>query len=167
MKQVSLRALEPEDLDLLYRIENDTELWNVGVANVPYSRYLLHDYIATSSGDIYKDGQVRLVIENGSHQVVGLVDVINFDARHSRAEVGIVIEKAYRRLGYASEALQLVAAYARRVLHLHQLYALIAKENDSSQALFAKQGYQLSAECHDWLFDGAKYQSALLYQLFL
>ena len=44
--KVSLRAIEPEDLDLLYRIENDRNLWNVGTTNVPYSRYTLHDYIA-------------------------------------------------------------------------------------------------------------------------
>ena len=59
---VNLRALEPEDLDLLYRIENDDELWAVGVTNVPYSRYLLHDFVSSSSGDIYTDKQVRLII---------------------------------------------------------------------------------------------------------
>ena len=33
--KIRLRALEPEDLDLLYRIENDVTLWNVGSSNVP------------------------------------------------------------------------------------------------------------------------------------
>jgi diamine N-acetyltransferase len=165
MKQVSLRALEPEDLDVLYRIENDTCLWNVGVNNVPYSRYLLHEYIATSSGDIYKDGQVRLIIENAEKQVVGLVDMMNFDARHCRAEVGIVIQQPYRRRGYASEALRLIAHYSHHVLHLHQLYALVPKDNVASQALFSKQDYRLTGELSDWLFDGNGYQPALLYQL--
>ena len=41
--KVRLRAMEPEDLDLLYEIENDIETWHVGAGNVPYSRYLLHD----------------------------------------------------------------------------------------------------------------------------
>ena len=31
---IHLRAIEPEDLDLLYRIENDVKLWNVG-ATIP------------------------------------------------------------------------------------------------------------------------------------
>ena len=63
--EVTLRAIEPEDLDLLYLIENDTKLWHVGATNVPYSRYTLHDYIATSSDDNYADRQVRLKIEIG------------------------------------------------------------------------------------------------------
>ena len=62
--EVKLRAMEPEDLDLLYSIENDMVLWNVGTTNVPYSRYVLHDYIANSSCDIYADRQLRLIIEN-------------------------------------------------------------------------------------------------------
>ena len=64
LPDIRLRAIEPEDLDLLYRIENDRELWNVGTTNVPYSRYTLHDYLATSCDDIYADKQVRMVIEN-------------------------------------------------------------------------------------------------------
>lgn len=54
---VRLRALEPEDLDLLYTIENDRELWNIGNTNMPYSRFFLHEYIASVSGDIYTDKQ--------------------------------------------------------------------------------------------------------------
>ena len=60
--KITLRAIEPEDLDLLYRIENDVRLWNVGTSNVPYSRYVLHDYVAHVTNDIYADRQVRMMI---------------------------------------------------------------------------------------------------------
>ena len=85
--RIRLRALEPEDLDLLYNIENDQSLWDVGNTNVPYSRYALHNYIAQTTGDIYQDGQVRLMIENEQSEVVGIADLVNFDARHQRAEL--------------------------------------------------------------------------------
>ena len=48
-KKIFLRALEPEDLDFLYEMENDESLWEVGSTNVPYSRQMLLDYIATAS----------------------------------------------------------------------------------------------------------------------
>ena len=38
---VKLRAIEPEDLDILYGIENDMSLWNDSITSVPYSRYML------------------------------------------------------------------------------------------------------------------------------
>ena len=74
--QIVLRAIEPEDLDALYMIENNMELWNVGTTNVPYSRYMLHEYVAESAGDIYTDKQVRLMIENDRKEVVGIVDIV-------------------------------------------------------------------------------------------
>ena len=79
--------MEPEDLDLLYRIENDPGLWGVGATNVPYSRYVLHDYIANAAGDIYTDHEVRLIIENRVGETVGIIDITNFDAKNQRAEV--------------------------------------------------------------------------------
>lgn len=167
MSRVTLRAMEPEDLDLLYRIENDNSLWNVGITNVPYSRYILRDFIASSTGDIYKDGQVRLIIENSEREVVGIADLVNFDARNCRAEVGIVIECQHQRKGYAAEALSLMADYSRKVLHLHQLYAIVSKDNFASIALFSKAGYQVTAEMKDWLYTGKEYISAQLLQMTL
>ena len=36
---VTLRSPEPEDLELMYAMENDTTLWSAGNATLPYSRY--------------------------------------------------------------------------------------------------------------------------------
>ena len=163
--KISLRALEPEDLDLLYRIENDDALWRVGTTNVPYSRYVLRDYIANSSSDIYADRQLRLMIEDENHQVVGIIDLVNFDPRHLRAEIGIVIEESSRRQGYATATLHALRDYAHRVLHLHQLYAYIDVHNEASLSLFQKAGYVTAARMPQWLCDGNEYHDAWLVQL--
>ena len=164
---IRLRAIEPEDLDLLYRIENDTCLWNVGTTNVPYSRYTLHDYIANSSDDIYTDRQVRLIIENSRHETVGLVDIVHFEPQHQRAEVGIVVIDSYRRQGYATATLAELCRYALRVLHLHQLYAVVRDGNEAAHHLFANAGFKQQAVLHDWLYDGRCYHDAVLMQSFL
>ena len=161
---IHLRAIEPEDLDLLYRIENDVKLWNVGATNVPYSRYTLHDYVANSSDDIYADRQVRMMVENEQHQVVGIADVVNFDPSNCRAEVGLIILNDFRRQGFGSSTLEAVADYALQVLHLHQLYAYVDVTNEASLGLFRKMGYEVSANIKDWLYDGRKYRDAILMQ---
>lgn len=164
---IKLRAMEPEDLDLLYMIENDPQLWDVGTTNVPYSRYLLHDYIASCSGDIYTDLQVRLIVENEEGETVGLVDLMNFDARNCRAEVGIVIARQHRQRGYARQTLVHIANYARKTLHLHQLYAIIDTTNLTALQLFTNAGYSPSSQLTDWLYDGKEYRHAMLMQFFL
>lgn len=62
LPQIKLRPIEPEDLDYLYKIENDKRLWDVGETNMPYSRYALHEYVASCPTDIYTDKQLRLMI---------------------------------------------------------------------------------------------------------
>ena len=163
---VHLRAIEPEDLDLLYRIENDVNLWNVGITNVPYSRYALHDYIANASGDIYTDHQVRMIIENEQEMVVGIVDIVNFDPSNRRAEIGLVIEQPFRGQGYGYRAMQELGKYALEVLHLHQLYAVIEARNETCLQLFRHLGYQESSCLKDWLFDGREYRNAIVMQTF-
>ena len=163
--EIRLRALEPEDLDLLYKIENDMTLWNVGATNVPYSRYTLHDYIATASNDIYVDRQVRMMVENLSGETVGIVDLVNFDPNNCRAEVGLIILNAFRRQGYGSSALTAIADYALHTLHLHQLFAYVDAKNEASLNLFRKQGYRSTSTNSDWLYDGREYHDAVLMQL--
>ena len=163
-KSVNLRAIEPEDLDALYQIENDADTWGVGVTSVPYSRYVLRDYVAHVSNDIYADRQVRFVIENETGAFVGLLDLVNFDPQHCRAEVSIVVQKAFRRQGYARLALQQLSRYALRVLHLHQLYGVADADNAACIELFQSEGYQTTARLRDWLYNGKTYHDAVLLQ---
>ena len=164
---IRLRAIEPEDLDLLYQIENDTRLWNVGATNVPYSRYTLHDYIATSSDDVFADRQVRLVVENEQGETVGIVDLVRFEPQHQRAEAGIVIMQPHRRKGYAKKALEQLCDYALRVVHLHQLYVVVSVDNTAALQLFGNNGFERQAVLREWLFDGKNYHNAVMMQRFL
>ncbi len=165
--KVRLRALELEDLDFLYRIENDEAVWNVGNTNVPYSRSVLVDYITSSRADIYADRQVRMVMENQLREPVGFVDLVDFDPRHSRAELGIVVDGRFRGQGYARSALFKICDYARDVVGLHQIYAIVAKSNDKCSRLLKNFGFQVDTELKGWLRIGDDYEDANLFQYFL
>ena len=159
---VRLRALEPEDLDLLYHIENDETLWSLGPTNVPYSRFFLHQFMADTTGDIFTDKQVRLVIEDSQGQVVGMADILSFDPKNQKAELGIVVLNEYRRRGYAQAALNHIHRYVRQTLHLHQVYAIVCAGNSVALRLFQQLGYHRSASLSDWLYDGTMYHDAIV-----
>lgn len=164
---VILRALEPEDLDFLYEIENDESLWDVGCTNVPYSRQVLLDYIASATADIYTDKQVRFVIENELRQAVGMIDLMNFDPRHQRAELGIVIKKDFQGQGLASMAVSHLLQYARNVLHLHQVYAIVSVGNIKTIKLLETVGFQCDNKLKEWLVKSDGYEDAYFFQSFL
>ena len=164
---LKLRALEPEDLDFLYSIENDAELWDVGNTNVPYSRFSLNNYLLSSSSDIYADKQVRLVMEDKDGTPVGLLDIFNFEPRHHRAELGIAVEKRVRNHGYGCKAVRMAVEYARNIIHLHQLCAVVDIDNASSLKIFQEAGFSKGAILKDWIFYGKEYHDALMMQIFL
>lgn len=165
--EIRLRAIEPEDLDILYKIENDMTLWKVGSGNVPYSRFALHQYVENCTNDIYVDKQMRLMIDNTEGVTVGIIDLIDFSPQHLRAEVGIIIMDAFRHYGYATAAVEKLIIYAREILHLHQLYSIIGVNNTASLSLFEKIGFVRRERLFDWLLVSRKYEDAYLLQYFL
>lgn len=148
---IQLRALEPEDLDMMYTIENDTSLWDISNRQVPYSREVLRQYIINSQADLYSDKQVRLMMElHTTHETVGAIDLFNFEPLHRHAEVGIAVLQAHRSKGYATEALQLLCDYAFRFLGMEQLVAHITTDNTLSMQLFSTCGFTPCGTLKRW-----------------
>lgn len=162
--KLRLRAVEPEDLDLMYLIENDTALWPCGQASVPFSHYALKQYIAESSNDFFHDRQLRLVIETSEGIAAGFIDLQNYEPLHHRAEVGIVVVPEQQRKGLATEALRLLAKYVTLHLGIHQLYALVPEGNTASVGLFKKCGYKETATLQDWLNSPQGWQAVIVFQ---
>lgn len=164
---IRLRALEPEDLELIYRIENDPAFWQFGCATVPYSRYAIRQYLETTTNDLFKDEQVRLVIEYQAEgepaTAVGLADLFNFDAQHLRAEIGLAILPEHQGKHVGGAAVEALCAYAR-TLHLHQLYATIATTNKPATRLFERLGFKPSAVLTDWLRMDDGFMDAVVWQ---
>lgn len=166
-KNIYLRALEPEDLEFVYGIENNEEIWEVSNTQTPYSRFLIKQYLENAQQDIYEAKQLRLAIcLNSDEKAIGLIDLFDFDPKNKRAGIGIVIEKPSERdKGLGSEALQLLINFAFQQLNLHQLYANIGAKNEISLKLFSKFGFQKIGVKKDWLFYNGNFQDELLFQL--
>lgn len=164
-KVVSLRAIEPSDIDVLYQWENDTETWNVSNTQTPYSRFVLEQYIASAHQDIYSVKQLRLMICNEEERAVGSIDLFDFDPNHLRAGIGILVaDKSDRKKGYAFDALNVLVDYCFSILNLHQLYCNITIDNEASILLFQKQGFQVTGIKKQWVRDGNVYKDELLLQ---
>ncbi len=163
---VRLRALEPEDVEILYRWENDPRVWPVSDTLAPYSRETLRKFIEDQQYDIYHTRQLRLVISRtGDDAPVGLIDIFDFDPVNLRAAVGILIcDESDRRKGYASEALDLLADYASGILGLHQLYCNVSADNFASISLFSGKNFIQTGVKRDWSRSGDGWRDEILFQ---
>ncbi len=161
---IHLRLLEPDDLNWLFKLENNKNDWAVSGTDTAFSKKILKQYIACAKDDIYTAKQLRFVIAS-QKKPVGLIDLFDFDPQYKKAGVGVIVEEAYRSQGIASVALKLLIKYAFEELKLHQLYANISRDNLASLKIFKKQHFNLVSEKKDWIFANETYQDIIRFQL--
>ncbi|MEZ4786847.1 MAG: GNAT family protein [Flavobacterium haoranii] len=166
-QNIFLRALEPEDLEFIYLIENDESIWEVSHTQTPYSKFLIRQYLENAHQDIYEAKQLRLAIcKKDTFQAIGLIDLFDYDPQNSRAGIGILIHtESYKNKGIGTEALDLLIKYSFSNLQLHQLYANISTDNEASLQLFTKFGFQKIGVKKQWNKINNQYKDEILFQL--
>ena len=60
--KIYLRALELDDIEFLFEIENNRDFWEISYTILPFSKYYLEKYIKESNHDIFSEKQFRFVI---------------------------------------------------------------------------------------------------------
>lgn len=165
-KNVFLRAVEINDADALFELENDMKIWHLSDTLMPFSHFALEQYvIESSSHDIFTSKQLRLIIcENLNKNIVGTIDLYNYNPLHQRAGVGILILESYRRKGYGLEALLLLLDYAFSILKVHQLYCTVSSDNKASISLFLRAGFVQTGVYKSWSKRDGYWIDELLFQ---
>ena len=164
---MKIRALEITDLPFLYQWENDAESWTDSDTHNPLSQRLLREYIESTTGNIFKDGQLRLIIEDEG-VTAGCVDLFDLDPRSRKAAMGLYIAPEMRGKGLAKSAVKWVISYARETLHLHQLYAIIRETNSACCKIYRDLDFREDAVLREWVIlpDGM-YDDAIVFQKIL
>lgn len=164
-KRIRLRALESSDLEFLYRLENNSDIWEISGTLAPYSKQVLQNYLKNAHRDIYEVKQLRLAICDNHSKLIGLIDLFDFDPKNRRVGLGIVIANVEdRNKGYGAEAIDLLCEYAFGVLEVRQVYANVGEENKASIQLFKKLNFELAGIKKDWILYQGKFKNEFFFQ---
>ena len=164
-ENIKLRALEPEDLDLFYQLENDSTIWKISQTYTPFSKHILSRYLENAHQDIFTAKQLRLMIEKDGVSI-GTIELFDFEPIHMRAGLGIwIVQESDRRKGYAKEALRLMIEYAFFKLQLNQLYCNISASNQPSINLFSSLDFMLIGAKKKWNKSPNGWEDELMFQL--
>jgi diamine N-acetyltransferase len=148
---VSIRALEPSDANQLYNWENNMSLWPVSFTQIPFSKFILEEFVTSAHHDIYTTKQLRLMVNSiETNETIGIIDLFEFDPQHLRCGVGIYIHDTFRKKGAASECIELIKQYCFSTLFLKQIYAHVNSSNTNSLAVFEKSGFEKSGLKKCW-----------------
>ena len=150
-----IRALEPSDANILYQWENNMDLWPVSFTQIPFSRFILEEFVNSAHNDIYTSKQLRLMVNSlHDNSTIGIIDLFEFDPQHLRCGLGIYIHESYRKQGAAHECIDLIKKYCFNTLFLKQVYVQVNTSNTASLALFEKAGFEKNGLKKSWTKTG-------------
>ena len=96
-----------------------------------------------------------LVIEQDGVNL-GLVELIEIDHIHRRAEFQIIVDPAHQNKGYATTATRLAMDYAFMALNLYKLYLIVDTENARAIHIYTKLGFEVEGVLkHEFFSNGA------------
>ncbi len=162
---ILLRAPELQDIETLYQWENDAKVWYLSQTLVPFSHFDLEQFILQGNHDIFAEKQFRFMIEEKeTGNLLGAIDLFDFDAYNERAGIGILVDSKYRRQGFAGMALDLIIEYCFSKLKVHQLYCNILNSNTESLKLFRNKNFVIVGVKKDWIFNDNQFHDEMLLQ---
>tara|TARA_B110000003_G_scaffold157854_1_gene158232 strand:+ start:863 stop:1330 length:468 start_codon:yes stop_codon:yes gene_type:complete len=140
--KIFLRNLQNSDIDILLKIENDESTWNYSIQDKPFSKSTIKNYIENAKfQDITEVNQKRFVVSSIKINVLGFIDLFDYNIIKREASIGIVILKKYRNMGVGFGSVQLLESYCISKLGMYKLNVSIDSNNIKSIKLFNKSGF--------------------------
>lgn len=154
---IKLRPLEREDLRFVHQLDNNAVVMRYWFEE-PYEAFVeLSDLY---DKHIHDQSERRFVVEQGSTKV-GLVELVEINHVHRRAEFQIIIDPTYQGKGYASSAAKLAMEYGFSVLNLYKLYLIVDTENAKAIHIYSKLGFEIEGELRHEFFINGEYHNAI------
>lgn len=149
---IRIRPLEREDLKFVHGLDNNANVMRYWFEE-PYEAFVeLQDLY---NKHIHDQSERRFIVDHQG-QNVGLVELVEIDYIHRRAEFQIIIDPAWQNHGFATAAAKLAMAYAFDALNLYKLYLVVDNENVRAIHVYSKLGFQAEGVLiHEFFANGA------------
>lgn len=134
---IRLRPLEREDLRFVHGLDNDAAVMRYWFEE-PYEAFVELEELYNKH--IHDQSERRFIIDLAGESI-GLVELIEIDYIHRRAEFQIIVHPDYENNGYAGQATHLALMYAFSVLNMYKIYLLVDVENTKAIHIYEKLGF--------------------------
>ena len=166
---IRLRPLERGDLYFVHRLDNNANVMRYWFEE-PYETFdeLTHLY----DEHIRDQRERRFVIEYGSDEggkrnnIAGLVELVEIDHIHRRAEYQIIVAPDHQGKGIATRATKLALEYGFSVLNLYKIYLIVDVENAGARHVYEKIGFQAEGTLRHEFFINGQYRDVTRMCLF-
>ena len=148
---LKIRPLEREDLRFVHDLDNNESVMHYWFEE-PYEAFV--ELCDLYDKHIHDQSERRFVVER-EHVRVGLVELVEINHIHRRAEFQIIIAPEHQGNHYATTATRLAMDYAFTVLNLYKLSLIVDCENVRAIGVYKKLGFTEEGLLrHEFFVDG-------------
>jgi len=159
---LKIRPLEREDLRFVHDLDNNESVMHYWFEE-PYEAFV--ELCDLYDKHIHDQSERRFVVEHEGSRV-GLVELVEINHIHRRAEFQIIIAPEHQGKGYASEATLLAIEYAFFVLNLYKLFLVVDCDNQPALSVYRKLGFQDEGILRHEFFVNGEYRDAVRMAIF-
>lgn len=160
--QVRLRPLEREDLRFVHELDNNESVMHYWFEEAYEAFVELCDLY---DKHIHDQSERRFIAVAGE-EPVGLVELVEINHIHRRAEFQIIIAPAHQGKGYAQAGTLLGIEYAFTVLNLYKLFLVVDSDNLAALAVYRKLGFREEGILRHEFFVNGEYKDAIRMAIF-
>lgn len=162
-QKVVLRAMEPEDMEMLREMVNDPEIermvggWSFPISKVEQMKW--YERVVSDKQNL------RFIIETReSDEPIGMISLTEIDWKNREAVYAIKLKKdAPKQKGYASDSEFALMKFAFEELQLHRLTSEVLEYNIASIALTEKCGAQREGLKRSAVYKRGEYHNVICY----
>jgi len=159
---IKLRPLEREDLYFVHQMDNNASVMRYWFEE-PFETFA--ELSALYEEHIHDQRERRFVVEHAGTKA-GLVELVEIDHVHRRAEFQIIVAPDHQGKGIASKATRLAMEYGFMVLNLNKIYLIVDKENQKALHIYQKQGFEVEGTLRHEFFIHGQYRDVTRMCLF-
>jgi RimJ/RimL family protein N-acetyltransferase len=162
-ERIFLSQVRREDVPLLARWFSDLELTTylgaVGMSFTPEQEQDWYDRVVQQT-----DNKTFAIIVREGQRMIGNVSLMEINARHGRATLGIAIgDKTAWGQGYGTEAVRLMCDYGFTFLGLHNIRLWHVAFNERGHRAYLRAGFKEVGRVRGAiLFNGQRYDDVLM-----
>lgn len=156
---VELRTVEEEDLEFIRDAYNHPEVREYMSHSRPFNLDQEREFFEEV---VKSEESVNLAICLDG-ETIGLVEIK--EEEEGVGEIGIWIGPEHQGEGYGSEASELLADYAFNELPYHKLVARAWQDNEASQGIWEKLGFEQEGKLREQVFNDGRYGDVYIYGL--
>ncbi|MCY7805900.1 GNAT family N-acetyltransferase [Bacillus spizizenii] len=164
--RLSLRQIKDQDAEAIFVCFSNHEVTrHYGLENMK-SIEEANSMVQTFAGLYQEKRGIRWGIERrDTKELIGTIGFHALAQKHRRAEIGYEIIPAHWRNGFASEAVSEVVSYGFAALGLTRIGAEVFTENDASNRLLVKMGFQKEGVLRQYMYQNGIPYDTNIYSL--